>query len=149
MNAKEIIPYVFSGWRLPIAVILLFAVALASVWSFGGKLFVPEDSNAYKVLEGENNVLREENKGLRAEAEAIKMERDGYQADLQKAGKLTEDGIQKQKEATEDYAKQLTVIGVDIPELERCQRYCTSRANAGIACRPNADAYCQLHGSGQ
>lgn len=131
------------------AIVILFFGTLAALWSWKGSPFVPEDSQEYKTLQGENNQLREENKGLRAETDAIKKERDGYQADLVKAGKLTADGIEKQKEATDNYAKDIATIGVDIPELDRCKRYCDSRANAGIPCRPDADAYCRLHGSGQ
>ena len=128
---------------------LLFVALLTAFWTFKGSLWVPEDSDDYKRLQGQNDQLREQNKELRIEAEAIKKERDGYQADLQKAGKLTEEGIQKQKEATEEYAKELTIIGVDIPELERCQRYCGKRADAGLPCRPDINTYCRLHSGSQ
>lgn len=135
--------------KVLIALPIVFVVALLCVWTFKGGLWVPEDPNAYKVLEGENNVLREQNKSLRAEADAIKMERDGYRADLEKAGKLTADGIEKQKEATDQYAKDIATIGVDIPVMDRCMRYCDSRAGAGYPCRPTPADYCRVHYGGQ
>lgn len=131
--------------KVVIAALILVPLILALLWSYKGKLFVPDDPNAYKVLEGENNQLREQNKVLRAEADAIKMERDGYKADLEKAGKLTADGVQKQKDAVDNYEQEITAIGVDIPVMERCRRYCTSRANSGIPCPGGSDAYCKLY----
>lgn len=139
-----------------IVAFVLLLIAVAVLWSCRDTRPAIEDDNAYKALQGENNVLREQNVQLRAsaaqheaKAQALELERDGLRAELERFGKIAADGVQKQKEAAEQYEKDMAIIDVDISQLERCHRYCANRAELGYACKPNADAYCQKHYGGR
>ncbi len=130
---------------------LLFVALLTAFWTFKGSLWVPEDSNEYKRLQGQNDQLREQNVELRksyedsiAHGQALELQRDGLAADLEKYGQQAKDGIKKQEEATLQYEKDVAIIGIDMPAMARCERYCVSRADAGYPCKPTADAYCKL-----
>lgn len=131
-------------------------VLLALLWSWRATRTVPEDDQAHRVLQGENNVLREQNAKLRkefsdafAKGEAVEMERDGLRADLERFGKQTAAGIEAQKQAAENYEKQLADIDVDLPKWARCKRYCASRAAAGYPCKPDDESYCKLRYFGE
>lgn len=139
--------------KVVIVGILLLLIAVAVLWSCRDTRPQIEDENGYKILQGENNALREQNAQLRkefddamAKGQALELERDGLRADLEKYGKQAAAGAEKQKEAAEQYEKDIAVIGIDIPKLVRCKRYCTNRAELGYPCKPNADAYCDIHG---
>ena len=138
--------------KVVLAVFAILLIAVALFWSCYDTKPVIEDDNAYKVMQGENNILRQQNDALRQEKDALKShgealekERDGLRAELEKFGKQAAAGVEKQKEAAQQYEKDIAVIGIDIPDMERCQRYCASRSAAGLPCQPNPDAYCRLH----
>lgn len=134
------------------AAVMGLAILLAGLWTWGSTKATPEDDQFHKVLEGENNVLREQNIKLRkdfaeafAKGEAVEMERDGLRADLERFGKQTAAGVEAQKQAALNYEKQLVDIDADLPKWARCKRYCASRAAAGYACKPDIDTYCSQY----
>ena len=138
--------------KVIIVVIIAILISVALLWSCRDTKPAIEDDQSYKVLEGENNQLREQNAGLRKEYEelilkgqALELERDGLRVELERFGKQAAEGVKIQKEAAELYEKEMGVINIDVPAVDRCKRYCSSRAELGYPCRPNLDTYCERY----
>jgi len=140
--------------RTKFVIVALAASLIAAAFFFSGKDTRPaiEDDDAYKALQGENNLLREQNTGLRKEYEAaiakgqtLELERDALENELKRFGVKAAEGVKLQQEAAIQFEKDTAEIGIDIPPVDRCLRYCSHRAESGFPCRPNLETYCKRY----
>lgn len=138
--------------KVVLSLIVIVIGGTAFFWSCRSTIPTWHSESDYKAKEGENNILREENAALRKERDDLKAKGDakdllidGLNADLAKFSKQAADGAKAQQEAADQYEKDTAIIGIDIPKLERCQRYCFNRAGLGYPCKPDTATYCSRY----
>jgi hypothetical protein len=134
-----------------IIALIVILVSVALLWSCRDTKPEIEDDAKYQELAGQNTILREENAKLRNSAQdlmlkgqAVELERDGLRAELEKFGRQAAEGVKIQEKAAEVYAQETDTIYVNLPAIDRCKRYCSTRAELDpkYGCKPNIDEYC-------